>query len=122
MSSALEIRLHVEPGFISPGVIHVFFDNELAVARTEPGTGDGEGGTSSTISPEVEAQLRRFEKHSPETEVREVVRRMIERGWKARPPRQQDPTTPLAPYVRMVFEGSARALTLLANTVSLQNQ
>ena len=95
-----EIHLHVEP----PGV------------HTTPLTGDDNGVVEAS---DVEKILKRFENHDPATAARAVYTALVERGWEANVPTSKTGNVSNAAYLRLVYKGTHRTVSVFLNTVSL---
>lgn len=83
--------------------------------------GGGVSGPSS-LAPadaQLERMLQRFEGFDPTTAARVLYRTMVQRGWEPYAPQPRGGRESGAAYVRLVYVGRERRISLYLNTVSL---
>jgi len=111
-----EVNVELPPGFEGPVNVRVTF----SVVASTPVPVNGNGVDPMSLA--IEKQLQRFEARVPDTAAREIVAKMADRGWVVAMPQGRDGKPSKAAYLRVTFVGAKRAVTLLANTRSLQCQ
>jgi len=107
-----EIHIHL-PGDLE-GPVHVYVHGADVETRTLP-TGNG----VATTSTDVEQILKRFEAFESTTVARQVHDALVEQGWEAHAPASRNGDSSKASYVRMLYRGTEREVSLFLNTVAL---
>ncbi len=137
---ALDLHIHLPAGLTGTVHVHVNIDGSShllqAAASAEaaasaavpapapaPAQGSGEPDRPAGDAPdddEVQEMLRRFERYDADTAARTVYETLLSRGWRPFLPKARGgKTKSAAAYIRLVYRGSSRRVTLYLNSSAL---
>jgi hypothetical protein len=124
VAESLELHLHLPPGLT--GVVHVYVGSTGEANSRHAGEPTSKPATalqaaeSPAAEAQVDAMLARFERHDPASAARAVYRALVEQGWMPQlpQPRGGKPASAAA-YVRLVYAGRRRKVSLYLNSAVL---
>lgn len=111
ITTARVLHVHIPGDF--EGEIHIYVDTPANVVGPSGAKGE------VALSPIIGKILERFESHDSATAAREVHDALVARGWRAHAPNGRSGNESTSPYVRLVYKGSKREVSVFLNTVSL---
>lgn len=112
----LSVHVYVDPGI--DDAIHVYIHRD---GTTDVITDDELGPSEQTTSDAdaIEAIFKRFDNYDPEARTREIAVMLEALGYTAHAPKHRANSQTRSAYIRWIYQGAARKVSLYQNTGAL---